>query len=122
MQLMPGTAQRFGVTRIQDPDQNIRAGVRYLALLVDMFGDLPRALAAYNAGENAVVRHGGIPPYDETESYVKRALTVYYGKPYGGGAVSFAGRRSNGPKLRGGFTGGAVAAAMIPGAKYLGTR
>jgi hypothetical protein len=82
-------------------------------------GDLSRALAGYNAGENAVLRHGGIPPYAETQTYVARALTVYYGKPYGGGAVTFAGRR-NGPKLRGGF-GAPVAAAVLPGAKYLGS-
>lgn len=121
MQLMPGTAKRFGVTRIHDPEQNIRGGIRYLSILIGMFGDLPRALAAYNAGENAVLRHGGIPPYAETEAYVKRALTVYYGTPYGGAAVSFAGRRNGGPKLKGGFSGGTVAAAMIPGAKYLGS-
>jgi soluble lytic murein transglycosylase-like protein len=123
MQLMPGTATRFGVTEIHDPEQNIRAGVQYLAYLLRLFeDDLSRALAAYNAGENAVIKYGGIPPYRETETYVKRALTVYYGRPYGS-AVSFAGRRG-GRKLKGGFGAGAVeplAAALIPGAKYLGT-
>lgn len=119
MQLMPGTAKRFGVTRIHDPEENIHGGVKYLAYLTRLFpDDLPRALAAYNAGENAVLKYGGIPPYAETETYVKRAMTVYYGRPYGGG-VSFAGRRG-GTKLRGGFGTGAAAAALIPGAKYLG--
>jgi soluble lytic murein transglycosylase-like protein len=123
MQLMPETAKRFGVTKVHDPDQNINGGVKYLAYLTRLFPyDLPRALAAYNAGEGAVRKHGGIPPYAETEAYVKRAMTVYHGRPYGGGAVSFAGRRG-GKKLRGGFGAGAtVAAALIPGAKYLGAR
>ncbi|HUR80811.1 MAG TPA: lytic transglycosylase domain-containing protein [Thermoanaerobaculia bacterium] len=122
MQLMPETAKRFGVARIHDPEQNIDGGVKYLAYLTRMFpNDLPRALAAYNAGENAVLKHGGIPPYSETQNYVKRAMTVYYGRPYGGlgGGVSFAGRRG-GAKLRGGFGKPAVVAALIPRAKYLG--
>lgn len=120
MQLMPGTARRFGVTKVHDADQNIHGGVKYLAYLTKLFpNDLPRALAAYNAGENAVLRYGGIPPYEETQTYVKRALTVYYGRPYGGvgGGVMFAGRR--GTKLRGGF-GSPMTAALIPNAKYLG--
>ncbi len=122
MQLMPATAKRFGVKSIHDPEENIHGGVRYLAYLTGLFrDDLPRALAAYNAGENAVLKHGGIPPYSETQTYVKRAMTVYYGRPYGGGAVIFSGRRG-GKKLRGGFgaTAAPVAAALIPGAKYLG--
>lgn len=121
MQLMPATARRFGVKRIHDPEENIRGGIQYLAYLTTLFrDDLPRALAAYNAGENAVLKYGGIPPYDETQTYVKRAMTVYHGRPYGGGAVIFAGRRG-GKKLKGGFGATApVAAALIPGAKYLG--
>ncbi|HEX6639833.1 MAG TPA: lytic transglycosylase domain-containing protein [Thermoanaerobaculia bacterium] len=123
MQLMPGTARRFGVTKIHDAEQNIHGGVKYLAYLMDLFNeDLPRVLAGYNAGENAVLKYGGIPPYAETGMYVKRALTVYHGRPYGG-AISFAGRRS-GKKLRGGFGAQVMqplAAALIPGAKYLGT-
>ena len=122
MQLMPGTARRFGVAEVHDADQNIHGGVKYLAYLTRLFpNDLPRALAAYNAGENAVLKYGGIPPYAETQTYVKRALTVYYGRPYGGagGGVSFAGRRG-GPKLRGGFGAAPIAAALLPNAKYLG--
>jgi soluble lytic murein transglycosylase-like protein len=123
MQLMPGTAERFGVSSIHDPEQNIKGGVQYLAYLLRLFeDDLSQALAAYNAGENAVIRYGGIPPYKETETYVKRALTVYYGRPYGGGAVSFAGGRTPGRKLRGGFgvTAAVGSTGLIPGAKYLG--
>lgn len=121
MQLMPATAKRFGVKSLHDPEENIHGGVQYLAYLTRLFrDDLPRALAAYNAGENAVLKYGGIPPYDETRTYVNRAMTVYYGRPYGGGAVMFAGRR-DGKKLRGGFgLGAAPVAALIPGAKYLG--
>lgn len=125
MQLMPGTAKRFGVKDAHDPEQNIRGGVQYLAYLTRLFNDdLPRVLAGYNAGENAVIKYGGIPPYEETSTYVLRAMTVYRGRPYGA-SVSFAGSRSKKGKLRGGFGGGMVqpvAAALIPGAKYLGTR
>jgi hypothetical protein len=75
MQLMPATAQRFGVRKEQlfDPQRNLDAGVRYLSWLVDQFpNDLSKILAAYNAGENAVVRYGGVPPYRETRDYVRR--------------------------------------------------
>jgi len=73
MQLMPDTARRFGVADSFDPRQNIFGGVQYLRFLLDMFGgDVGLALAGYNAGENAVVRHRGIPPYRETRNYVQR--------------------------------------------------
>lgn len=75
MQLMPATAQRFGVRKehLFDPRHNLEAGVRYLSWLLDQFpNDLARVLAAYNAGENAVARYGGIPPYRETQNYVRR--------------------------------------------------
>ena len=124
MQLIPETAQRYGVKDIYDPEQNIRGGVAYLSDLLGMFSyDLPRALAAYNAGEGAVTRHGGIPPYNETMKYVKRALTVYYGRPYdGSGAVSFAGGRGRG-LLAGGFKAGTpLATAIVPGFRYLGSQ
>jgi soluble lytic murein transglycosylase-like protein len=124
MQLMPDTARRFGVTKVHDPEQNIHGGVRYLSYLMDLFNeDVPRVLAGYNAGENAVLKYGGIPPYQETSTYVTRAMTVYYGRPYGSGGVSFASHRG-GAKLRGGFGAGLLqpVAALIPGAKYLGTR
>jgi soluble lytic murein transglycosylase-like protein len=125
MQLMPETAKRYGVKNVHDPEQNIHGGVHYLADLLKMFPrDLSRVLAAYNAGENAVLKYAGIPPYEETGMYVKRALTVYYGKPYGSGAYSYAGRRG-GTKLRGGFSSTVippVVASMLPGMKYLGSQ
>jgi len=78
MQLMPATAQRYGVTRIFDPHQNILAGSRYLRdLLMQFDGDMRLALAGYNAGENAVVKYGGIPPYSETRNYVRKVLELY---------------------------------------------
>lgn len=123
MQLMPATAKMYGVplAKIHDPEQNIQAGVRHLAHLMALFRDMPRVLAAYNAGEGAVMRYGGIPPYEETSTYVVRAMTVYHGRPYGSrGGVSIAGGR--GKKLKGGFGGAPVAAAMLPGVKVLGTR
>jgi len=79
MQLMPATAIRFGVRkeRLFDPEQNLEAGVRYLSWLLDQFpNDLAKVLAAYNAGENAVVRYQGIPPYKETRGYVKRIFST----------------------------------------------
>jgi len=79
MQLMPSTAERFGTRRekLYDPKENLEAGIRYLSWLKDQFpNDLSKILAAYNAGENAVVRYGGIPPYRETREYVKRIYTT----------------------------------------------
>jgi soluble lytic murein transglycosylase-like protein len=73
MQLMPFTARRFGVADAFEPRQNIFGGVQYLRFLLDLFrGDVDLALAAYNAGENAVLRHGGVPPYKETRGYVRK--------------------------------------------------
>ena len=73
MQLMPATAYRFGVANVFDPLDNITGGAAYLAWLLQEFeGDLTRVIAAYNAGENAVRRHNGIPPFPETQEYVRR--------------------------------------------------
>ena len=73
MQLIPATASRFGVGDVFDPNQNIRGGVQYLAWLLKRFNnDLTLAAAGYNAGEGAVDRHGGVPPYAETQRYVVR--------------------------------------------------
>lgn len=79
MQLMPETSQRFGVSDPFDPEENIRAGARYLSLLLTMFeGDLALALGAYNAGENAVIRHGRrLPPFPETCRYVTKVTALY---------------------------------------------
>jgi len=71
MQLIPETARRFGVRNVFNPEENIRGGAKYLRYLLDLFeGSYPLALAAYNAGEAAVTRYGGIPPYAETQAYV----------------------------------------------------
>ena len=79
MQLMPGTAARFGVSNIFDPRQNIEGGARYVRFLLDTFGgDVRLALAGYNAGEGAVMRYGNrVPPYSETQEYVRRISERY---------------------------------------------
>ncbi len=78
MQLVPGTAHRFGVGNVFDPMENVDGGVRYLKYLLGLYGgDLKLSLAAYNAGEKAVERHGGVPPYPETLQYVQRIATLY---------------------------------------------
>lgn len=85
MQLIPETAERFGVTNVWDPRQNIRGGIRYLQFLLSYFeGNVDLALAGYNAGENAVDRHGGVPPYRETKNYIRKVRKLYKEKdlPY----------------------------------------
>jgi soluble lytic murein transglycosylase-like protein len=79
MQLMPGTAARFGVSNIFDPRQNIEGGARYVRFLLDLFdGDVRLALAGYNAGEGAVMKYGNrVPPYSETQEYVRRISERY---------------------------------------------
>jgi soluble lytic murein transglycosylase-like protein len=79
MQLMPGTAARFGVSNIFDPRQNIEGGARYVRFLLDLFdGDVNLALAGYNAGEGAVIKYGRrVPPYSETQEYVRRISSRY---------------------------------------------
>jgi hypothetical protein len=82
MQLMPGTASMLGVRDSFDVRQNIDGGVRHLRGLIERFGaDLKLALAAYNAGEQAVINHGGIPPYRETRDYVTRIMGLVGPKP-----------------------------------------
>ncbi len=83
MQIMPSTARRLNVRHPFDPTENVRAGVRELSRLIERYaGDLPRALAAYNAGETAVNRYGGVPPYRETRRYVAKIMSLYTGRPY----------------------------------------
>ena len=78
MQLMPETAERLGVRDIHDPRENIFGGVRFLRILANMFnGDLELTVAAYNAGENAVMVHGGIPPFAQTRDYVVKVTKFY---------------------------------------------
>ncbi len=78
MQLMPRTGRWLGATNLYDPEQNVDAGVKYLKYLQGRFdGNLKNAIAAYNAGEGNVERYGGVPPFQETRSYVKRVMTRY---------------------------------------------
>lgn len=92
MQLIPPTAERMMVTDVFDPRQNIFGGVRYLRVLANLFnGDLQLTIAAYNAGEGAVMRHGGIPPYEETIGYVAQVLSYY--RHYRAANPAFAGAR-----------------------------
>jgi soluble lytic murein transglycosylase-like protein len=78
MQLMPSTAYALQVPDSFHPDNNVEGGVKYLRYLIELFrNDLSLALAAYNAGENAVIKHRGIPPYRETQNYVQRVLSQY---------------------------------------------
>ncbi|MDX1475778.1 MAG: lytic transglycosylase domain-containing protein [Reinekea sp.] len=77
MQLMPDTAKQYKVSDILDPKQNIYAGTAHLRDLMRRYNDLPLALAAYNAGEGAVRRYNGIPPYPETQNYVRSVLSWY---------------------------------------------
>jgi soluble lytic murein transglycosylase len=84
MQLMPATASNLGVRNSFDPRENIHGGVRHLRGLIDRFpGNLPLAIAAYNAGEKAVLTYGGIPPYPETRDYVAKVMR-FYGVPESG--------------------------------------
>ncbi|MDP2689883.1 MAG: transglycosylase SLT domain-containing protein [Deltaproteobacteria bacterium] len=78
MQLMPETARLMGVVDIHDPEDNIEGGIRYLSRLLEKFEwKVPLALAAYNAGEKAVERHKGVPPYAETQDFVRKVLDYY---------------------------------------------
>jgi soluble lytic murein transglycosylase-like protein len=78
MQLMPDTARQYGVGNSYNPTANLDAGIKHLRSLLDRF-DLKLAIAAYNAGEAAVQRFGGIPPYRETRDYVTRVLGLAFG-------------------------------------------
>jgi soluble lytic murein transglycosylase-like protein len=79
MHVMPGTAKDLGIKNLYDPHNNLEAGVQYLKFLLARF-DLTRAIAAYNAGPANVRKYGGIPPFEETQNYVKKVSTTYYAK------------------------------------------
>jgi hypothetical protein len=80
MQLMPGTARELGIDDPWNPDRNVEGGTAYLRKMLDFFnGDLEFALAAYNAGPNAVLTHAGIPPYPDTRAYVRKIVCLYEG-------------------------------------------
>lgn len=82
MQLMPATAKRFGCKDANDPEENLEAGTKYLSWLLKRFdGNIALALAGYNAGEGAVDKYDGIPPYNETQNYVRK-ITARYGKTF----------------------------------------
>ena len=130
MQLMPATARRFGVADAFQPQQNIFGGVRYLRWLLDKFGgNQSLAAAGYNAGENAVVRYGGIPPYRETQQYVRKVMSLVQGDdalpPVAAGLavvvvaepppmVSMASYTPGGPPVGGTTTRGTASAKQAP--------
>jgi len=114
MQLIPATAARFGVVDPFDPVQNITGGVKYLRWLTEYFrNDFTKVIAAYNAGENAVNRHNGIPPFAETRAYVPKVMNLWKNKsvvedPAAKGAIDYLN------KGRGGFTVAANPGAAEP--------
>lgn len=90
MQLIPATAQRFGVANPFDPQENLEGGVNYLKYLLKMFGgDLALSLAAYNAGEHTVQRFGGVPAISETQDYVRKVTSIYQGVTPGSPRMAF---------------------------------
>jgi soluble lytic murein transglycosylase-like protein len=84
MQLMPDTARELGVQNAYDPYQNVMGGARYLRKMLDRFGTLRLAVAAYNAGPGSVEKHGGVPPFAETKQYVRTVLSRYERSRLGG--------------------------------------
>ena len=96
MQLMPQTAAALGVTDSYDAAQNVAAGTRYLRSLLDRFGNVELAVAAYNAGPDAVRRFGGVPPYQETRSYVRNVLASYARRSQVGNLATNAGSQARG--------------------------
>ncbi|HLY03942.1 MAG TPA: lytic transglycosylase domain-containing protein [Candidatus Cybelea sp.] len=100
MQLMPQTAAGLGVTNSFDAAQNVAAGTRYLRSLLDRFGSVELAVAAYNAGPGAVWRYRGVPPYEETRSYVRNVLASYARRSQVGNLATNAGSQAGGTILQ----------------------
>ena len=105
MQLIPSTAKRFGVSDVFDPADNIQGGVKYLRFLLDYYGgDYSKAIAAYNAGEAAVDKYNGVPPYSETRNYVlqvaKNLRAARAGRPKPAGIAPEAGKSGQGAETR----------------------
>ncbi len=95
MQLMPGTASSLGVADALDAEQNLDGGTRHLGALLSQYGgDLTRALAAYNAGQAAVARYKGVPPYAETRGYVRKVLARYHPRPAGAARTADAANKA----------------------------
>jgi soluble lytic murein transglycosylase-like protein len=108
-QLMPGTAAGLGVTNPLDPAQAIEGGAKYLRQQLDRFGgDVPKALAAYNAGPGAVQRFGGVPPYAETQNYVKKVMANAAEASAGAAAPAPAAATLPAPMAPAPYTGGAA--------------
>lgn len=105
MQLMPDTAERFGVADICDPEENIDGGVRYLRELSDEFGNPLLVAAAYNAGEGRVREYGGIPPFKETLGYVAEVLNVQMGLDDDGSTASESGESAGDPQPKSNVSG-----------------
>jgi len=98
MQLMPSTAERYGVKDVFDPAENVSGGTRYLRDLLERYhGNLKNSLAAYNAGEGAVARFGGVPDYRETRNYVRKVTNTYFQT---GSGQPFDGRTDDGGQIR----------------------
>ncbi|MGP8099738.1 MAG: lytic transglycosylase domain-containing protein [Candidatus Cybelea sp.] len=96
MQLMPQTAAGLGVTDSYDAAQNVAGGTRYLRSLLDRFGNVKLAVAAYNAGPDAVQRYGGVPPYEETRNYVRNVMASYARRSQLGNLATNAGSQAGG--------------------------
>lgn len=108
MQLMPATARELGVKNSLDPYQNIMGGTKYLADRIKQFGSIPLGLAAYNAGAGNVKKYGGIPPFKETQNYVKRIMSMF-----GSGDFDISGITTGGSDPLGGAISVGVGGGII---------